>query len=175
MFNSCNSWENCDFSCTENNFYGDDANCFYEPDIKPQQQQQNSVDGLIYGRRLINEPAVNFNNGGFYNNPTTAPSTVAYAGGAGLYNDCSSLEMTSSSSATRFHPYQRNTSDYCPYPSAYGQQSSLPYARPGLQLLNISVPCRGNQPWGYEQCYGYGASQPEPCQFTQFVDIEDFM
>lgn len=182
MFNSCNSWETCDFPCTENTFYGDDANCFYEPDIKPQQQQpQNSLNGLIYGRRLINEPAVNFNNGGFYNTQSPAAVTapqpmVAYAAcGAGLYNDCSSLEMSSPCSATRFHPYQRQGSDFGPYTTGYGQQSSMPYARPGLPLLNLPVPCRGNQPWGYEHCYGYGPSQPEPCQFSQFVDIEDFM
>lgn len=176
MFNSCNGWENCNFPSVENNFYGDDASCFYEPDIKPQQQlQQNPSNGLIYGCRPINEPAVNFNNGGFYNMP--APPTPAYAGGgaaaSGLYNGCTSLEL--SPSMSRFHPYQRQASDFCQFSSGYGQQSGMPYARPGMRLLNLATPCRGNQHWGYEHCYGYGPSQPEPCQFTQFVDIEDFM
>ncbi|XP_037950951.1 protein similar [Teleopsis dalmanni] len=38
-----------------------------------------------------------------------------------------------------------------------------------------SAPCKGNQPWTYAYCYGYAYNNQEPCQYTQFVDIEDFM
>ncbi|XP_060649956.1 LOW QUALITY PROTEIN: protein similar [Drosophila nasuta] len=180
MFNAGNAWENtCDFSCNENTFYGDEANnAFYETEVKPPQQQQHQLsvtNGSLYGCRPINEPAVNFNNGGFYANPNTSrpPPFLGDRGGIGaIYN--SSVEMT------RYHPYQR------PYANVYGcppqrqlpgQGMPSPYMRgPGMRLLNLETPCRDTQPWGYEYCYGgYAPNNPEPCQFTQFVDIEDFM
>lgn len=39
------------------------------------------------------------------------------------------------------------------------------------------APCQTASPWNYSLCYGYyGQHQPpNPCQFTQFIDIEDFM
>lgn len=39
------------------------------------------------------------------------------------------------------------------------------------------APCQTVNPWNYSLCYGYyGQHQPpNPCQFTQFIDIEDFM
>lgn len=40
------------------------------------------------------------------------------------------------------------------------------------------APCQTVNPWNYSLCYSYyGQQQPpsNPCQFTQFVDIEDFM
>jgi hypothetical protein len=37
----------------------------------------------------------------------------------------------------------------------------------------MHAPCQGSQPWDYGYCFGgYGA---EPCQYTNVVDIEDFM
>lgn len=47
--------------------------------------------------------------------------------------------------------------------------TGFPDARP-------SIPCQGNQPWTYAYCYGYGPySNQDPCQYTQVIDIEDFM
>lgn len=39
------------------------------------------------------------------------------------------------------------------------------------------APCQSVSPWNYSLCYGfYGQQQSSnPCQFTQFIDIEDFM
>lgn len=39
------------------------------------------------------------------------------------------------------------------------------------------APCQTVNPWNYSLCYGlYDQQQPpNPCQFTQFIDIEDFM
>lgn len=39
------------------------------------------------------------------------------------------------------------------------------------------APCQTVNPWNYSLCYGlYGQPEPpNPCQFTQFIDIEDFM
>uniref|UniRef100_T1H493 Uncharacterized protein n=1 Tax=Megaselia scalaris TaxID=36166 RepID=T1H493_MEGSC len=45
------------------------------------------------------------------------------------------------------------------------------YANPAF------APCQQTvTPWNYSLCYGYyGQHQPpNPCQFTQFIDIEDF-
>lgn len=175
MYNSCANWENCDFPCNDNNtFYGDDAAAmFYENDIKPHQilpaqhqQQQQQQQGSLYGPscRPINEPTVNFNNGGFYNMPQS--------GGCGpIFNTPSGMDVA------RYHPYQRNVGEFQEYSPIFnqGQQPGMPYMRPRMSLLNLETPCRGSQPWGYEYCYGYAPTHPEPCQYSQFVDIEDFM
>jgi len=42
-------------------------------------------------------------------------------------------------------------------------------------LLNVATPCRESRPWSYAYCYGYAPTNTQPCQFSQFVDIEDFM
>lgn len=34
-------------------------------------------------------------------------------------------------------------------------------------------PCQGPQPWNFAQCYGYYGEAP--CQYTNVVDMEDFM
>lgn len=34
-------------------------------------------------------------------------------------------------------------------------------------------PCQGPQPWNFAQCYGYFGEAP--CQFSNVVDMEDFM
>lgn len=171
MYNSCENWENCDFSCNDNNnntFYGDDAAVFYDNDLKPNEiLQPQQQQGSLYGPscRAINEPSVNFNSGGFYNN-------VTRSGGCGpIFNATPGMDML------RYHPYQRHATEFQEFPSIpyQGQQTGIPYMRPRMSLLNLDTPCRGSQPWGYEYCYGYAPTHPEPCQYSQFVDIEDFM
>lgn len=66
-------------------------------------------------------------------------------------------------------------------PSQHYQQCNQVYQLPQIQQQSLtnctkSIPCKGNQPWTYAYCYGYGPySNQEPCKFTQVVDIEDFM
>ncbi|KAL7731183.1 hypothetical protein ACLKA6_014375 [Drosophila palustris] len=178
MYNSDNAWENCDFSCNDNTFYGDDANSFYESEVKPQ-QPLNIGNGSLYGCRPINEPAVNFNNGGFYNNNNNSTSRPQFAGhncdnGGAIYNRPVGMEMV------QYHPYhqQRHPPDFGQFSNAYvGQQTrGIAFMQPaGMRLLNLQTPCHEDQPWSYEYCYGYAPNHPNPCQFTQFVDIEDFM
>jgi hypothetical protein len=37
----------------------------------------------------------------------------------------------------------------------------------------MTAPCQGPQPWNYGYCFGFYGD--DPCQFTNVVDIEDFM
>ncbi|XP_073816624.1 uncharacterized protein [Musca autumnalis] len=60
----------------------------------------------------------------------------------------------------------------------YGHVNNNYYAPhvPLPRTVRPSLPCQGNQPWTYAYCYGYGPySNQEPCQYTQVIDIEDFM
>lgn len=46
----------------------------------------------------------------------------------------------------------------------------------GFYSENMSpypAPCHGPQPWNYAYCYGYYGE--EPCQFSNVIDMEDFM
>ncbi|KRK04640.1 uncharacterized protein Dyak_GE27287 [Drosophila yakuba] len=158
-----NSYESCDFSCPgDSSFYGEDVipgSTFYECDPKLQQQQQPQQpqqlsNGSVYGRMPINEPAVNFGNGSFYNAPP-APRTQPFVG-AMLGRNVSSAGMQ------RYHPYHLQQ----PQDAFYHQRGSL---------LNVATPCRESRPWSYAYCYGYAPTNTQPCQFSQFVDIEDFM
>ncbi|ALC46251.1 CG31031 [Drosophila busckii] len=148
-----NAWENCEFPSNENAFYGEDSMC-YENDLKATQQQVIG-HGSIYGRMPINEPSVNFNNGRFYN---AQPNFAANLSGYNAYQQHQQLN---------FQPgYVAQQQQQQPPPS-------VNYMQPNM--LQMSAPCRSNQPWSYDYCYGYAPNNPEPCQFTQFVDIEDFM
>ncbi|KAI8046923.1 hypothetical protein M5D96_003143 [Drosophila gunungcola] len=150
-----NTFESCDFSCPgDSSFYGEDVtSCtnFYDCDLKPQQQQLNN--GSVFGRTPINEPTVSFNNESFYNVP--GPSVQPYVG-AILGPNLSSAGMQ------RYHPYQQQ-----PHTDAFYRQRGT--------LLNVATPCRESRPWSYAYCYGYAPTNTQPCQFSQFVDIEDFM
>jgi hypothetical protein len=41
------------------------------------------------------------------------------------------------------------------------------------QSFETHAPCQGPQPWNYAYCYGFYGE--DPCQFSNVVDIEDFM
>lgn len=152
-----NSFESCDFSCTGDiSFYGEDVipgSSFYECDSKPQRQRQLSSNGPAFGPMPINEPTVNFGNGSFYNGPP--PGSQPFVG-AMLGPNMSSTGMQ------RYHPYHHQQ----PQDAFYRQRGSL---------LNVATPCRESRPWSYAYCYGYAPTNTQPCQFSQFVDIEDFM
>jgi len=154
-----NSFESCDFSCPgDSSFYGEDvipSNSFYECDIKfsQQQQQQQQNNGSVFGRTPINEPTVNFGNGSFYNAPSQRSQPFV---GAILGSNMSSGGMQ------RYHPYHHQQN-----------QDAFYHQRGGL--LNVATPCRESSPWSYAYCYGYAPTNTQPCQFSQFVDIEDFM
>ncbi|KAH8283194.1 hypothetical protein KR054_002006 [Drosophila jambulina] len=156
-----NSWDTCDFSCPgDSSFYGDEVTSnsgFYESDLKPQQHLQldhlNHGSVSVYGRAPINEPCVNFNNGAFYQAPPqTNPRPFVGA----------ILGPNASSGMHRYHPYQQHPQQE----AFYGQRGSL---------LSVATPCRETRPWSYAYCYGYTPTNTQPCQFSQFVDIEDFM
>lgn len=161
MFNSCD-FNSCDFSCPgDTSFYGDDVSSttgFYENDLKPQQQLQqqpqlNHGSVSVFGRAPINEPSVNFNNGAFYQTPPQS-RPQPYVGAI--------LGPNASSGMHRYHPYQQ-----------HAQQEA--FYRQGGGLLTVATPCRETRPWSYAYCYGYTPTNTQPCQFSQFVDIEDFM
>lgn len=42
-----------------------------------------------------------------------------------------------------------------------------------LESAQTYPPCQGPQPWNYAQCFGYYGEAP--CQFSNVVDMEDFM
>ncbi|KAH8246961.1 hypothetical protein KR032_005513 [Drosophila birchii] len=155
-----NSWDTCDFSCpADSSFYGDEVTSnsgLYESDLKlPQQQQQQLNHGSVsvYGHAPINEPCVNFNNGAFYQAPNQ-PNPRPFVGAI--------LGPNASSGMHRYHPYQQHPQQE----GFYGQRGSL---------LSVATPCRETRPWSYAYCYGYTPTNTQPCQFSQFVDIEDFM
>ncbi|XP_034663128.1 protein similar isoform X3 [Drosophila subobscura] len=158
MFNSCNAWENCDFSCpgetatAATSFYGEDP--FFDCDLKPQLALGN---GSVYGCMPINEPTVNFSNGSFYNAADRAPMQQQQLPPQRPYVGAM---LAPSAPALRYHPYQQQQDAF------YQQRGSL---------LNVSTPCRESRPWSYAHCYGYTPTNTQPCQFSQFVDIEDFM
>lgn len=54
------------------------------------------------------------------------------------------------------------------YHNPYNTADFYPVANPTFYPL-----CQGSQPWNYAHCYGY--SGEDPCQFTNVVDMEDFM
>lgn len=64
----------------------------------------------------------------------------------------------------RYHPYQQHPAQQ--HPDFYRQRGSM---------LSVATPCRESRPWSYAYCYGYTPNNTEACQFSQFVDIEDFM
>ncbi|KAH8268230.1 hypothetical protein KR026_002322 [Drosophila bipectinata] len=153
-----NSWEGCDVSCTgDNSFYGEDptsASCnFFECDYKPQPQQPLN-HGSVFGRNPINEPSVNFGNGSFMS--ARQPSFVG-----------AMLGPNAQAGMNRYHPYQQ--------PQPQHPQQHHDFYRQRGSLLSVTTPCRESRPWSYSYCYGYTPNNTEACQFSQFVDIEDFM
>lgn len=57
-----------------------------------------------------------------------------------------------------------------------GVDSSASYSD-GSYFTDIAQtypPCQGPQPWNFAQCYGYYGEEA-PCQFSNVVDMEDFM
>ncbi|KRF99924.1 uncharacterized protein Dwil_GK27464 [Drosophila willistoni] len=176
MYNSHNAWENCDFSCGENSFYGDDPTQFDLNELKPHQRSQLSDNGVLYGRVPINEPSVNFNlnNNGFYNRD---PSTLL-PHQQQQQRPFEGAMFNRSAGLLRYHPYQQQHH----VPPQFLRQQQPPYYHPQQirgNVLNLSTPCHVvenvQKPWSYAYCYGYAPSHPQPCQFSQFVDIEDFM
>lgn len=89
--------------------------------------------------------------------------------------------------------YQSNNQQMQTYPSYPNQGMVQPVAQPQNVFYNQSVdqgagysggayftdtmqtypPCHGPQPWNFAQCYGYYGEAP--CQFSNVVDMEDFM
>lgn len=81
--------------------------------------------------------------------------------------------------STQTHQYQQQQQQQHPHLiSQFCNRPPIvmpPSTQNAYQMMTASAPCQGNQPWTYAYCYGYASSSQEPCQFTQFVDIEDFM
>lgn len=64
--------------------------------------------------------------------------------------------------------------------STFSQQGVESSAGAGYSGVNYFTdiaqtypPCQGPQPWNFAQCYGYYGEAP--CQFSNVVDMEDFM
>lgn len=69
------------------------------------------------------------------------------------------------------YPEQTTTSTF----SQQGVNETAAYSGASYftDIAQTYPPCQGPQPWNFAQCYGYYGEAP--CQFSNVVDMEDFM
>lgn len=60
------------------------------------------------------------------------------------------------------------------YSTSWNRGANFPnHYNPGNFYTQTYAPCQGPQPWNYAYCYG--SYDEAPCQFSNVVDMEDFM
>ncbi|XP_061397203.1 protein similar-like, partial [Musca vetustissima] len=152
-----------------------------QPPVPPPQQQQQHQ--IVYPTT----PNYICNNGGDYRSqqqpqiihpqqqphPSTASHAVVYQTPPTFQRQ---WPQQANQQPTPMIPFNNNVG--MPQQQQHGHVNNNYYA-PHVPLpgsARPSLPCQGNQPWTYAYCYGYGPySNQEPCQYTQVIDIEDFM
>ncbi|XP_055850858.1 protein similar [Episyrphus balteatus] len=182
MYNNGNVWESCRFDQdTQELLFYEDGDQFstYDPKIAMLSNSNLCVNVPVVVNQQVPSPqfltapkehCVNFNSP--YNQLPTVP--LAYTPPP--------LPMLPNHQFISSQPSPIIPPPRPPPVQQFGCGGGMPVARQVITAApyyNIEcrdatfAPCQNVQPWTYAYCYGYVNQQP--CQFTEFVDIEDFM
>ncbi|KAL7022431.1 hypothetical protein ACKWTF_012240 [Chironomus riparius] len=174
--------DNCNFECENsnqcnyqiNNYNNDNASFNLNHQQYPQQQQIQNNPNENY--QYYNNISVNFNSFGdsvvpsnFYENNNENASLQSYQ----MHQQPNINQSNFYSNATESVNILSNvvnTNNFTNTNSAYTTNCNYAYA----ESLQTHPPCHGGpQPWNFAQCYGYYGDAP--CQFSNVIDMEDFM
>lgn len=96
------------------------------------------------------------------------------------YEDCvvpSNQFENSNSQHMQSYPNYSNHVEMPPqnayYEPSFSQNGAFTDGNYFTDNMQTYPPCQGPQPWNFAQCYGYYGEAP--CQFSNVVDMEDFM
>lgn len=160
-----------------NQYYNDNSfNCTYGCQNANECQYNNSVNNLPSQQPVASSFVDNHTAANYYNESANLTGAQYVYGGDSVVpvNNYDSGQVSVNYAYQNF-PSQSSAPQYEYYVANPNMPSGSNAQAGGYFTDNVESypPCQGPQPWNYAQCYGYYGEAP--CQFSNVVDMEDFM